>query len=688
MMHSRPVLLTSRRGPFVALVVLLLLATSVAAREPLPDEIRHGALLLDGAAAAPPVEAPLVDTAVSMTVTGLIARVRVAQTFTHAGSGWVNGVYVFPLPERAAVDHLQMTVGERRIEGRIEPRAAARRTYEQARESGRKASLVEQQRPNLFTTRVANIGSGEQVVVSIEYQQTVQVDADGFALRFPLASGIRCIPGTRPVGGFDGGGWARNTDAVPDASAITPPVTPVGVGHDNPVTIDVVLDAGLELAVIESPYHAIAHSERAPGIYDVSLAAGAVPADRDFELRWRPRPAAMPRAALFTEHGPDAGYGLVMLYPPEAPRAREQALPREVVYVIDTSGSMLGTSIAQARAALAYAIDRLRPGDTFNLLEFNSRVRRFQPQAVPADPANLARARRWVDGLQADGGTEMAAAIEAVLDGREHGERVRQVVFLTDGSVGNEAALLAAIERRRGATRFFTVGIGSAPNSYFMREAASVGHGSFTYIGSAGEVAERMRALVDKLEFPVLADLRLDGLPAGVEVWPRALPDLYVGEPLMLALRFTTRPQSLDLSGRLAGRSWATRVPLRGGATARGLGVAWAREKIAGLEQERVRGRDAADIESEVTALALTHHLVTAYTSLVAVDVTPTRPRTVAAHDAAVPGKVPAGWTMRIPGGLPQTATPLAVRLLGALAALCAALVCAWRSRRHAEAGR
>ena len=211
MMHPRPDLIACHRGPLASLLLLALLATAAAAREPLPDEIRHGALLLATADAGPPVEAPLVDTAVSMTVTGLIARVRVAQTFTHTGSTWVNGVYVFPLPERAAVDHLRMTVGERRIEGRIEARATARRTYEQARDSGRKASLVEQQRPNLFTTRVANIGPGEQVVVTIEYQQTVQVDGDGFALRFPLASGIRYIPGTRPVGGFDGGGCGHPT---------------------------------------------------------------------------------------------------------------------------------------------------------------------------------------------------------------------------------------------------------------------------------------------------------------------------------------------------------------------------------------------------------------------------------------------------------------------------------------------
>ncbi|MEQ8492964.1 MAG: marine proteobacterial sortase target protein, partial [Gammaproteobacteria bacterium] len=567
------------------------------------DDPGYGALLLRAADGRALEAAPLVDTTVSMTVTGLIARARVTQTFTHVGDDWVNGIYAFPLPERAAVDRLVMTIGERRVEGRIAPREQARASYERAREQGHKASLVEQQRPNLFTTSVANIGPGEEVMVTIEYQQTVSVDGDWFSLRFPLTIGIRYIPGIPVIEGFGGGGWARDTDQVPDASRITPPVTAPGQGHDNPVSIDVTLESGLELAAIESPWHAITSAPRGGGVYDVTLAAGPVPADRDFELRWRPRPAAMPRAAFFTEDAADAGYGLLMLYPPEAARARELALPREVVYVIDTSGSMLGDSIAQARAALLYAIDRLRAGDTFNLVEFNSRVSRFRPQATAVSDANRAAAREWVRGLGADGGTEMAAALDAVLDGREHAERLRQVVFLTDGSVGNEAALLAAIERRLGGSRLFTVGIGSAPNSYFMRAAAQAGRGSFTYIGAVAEVGERMRALIDKLEFPVLANLRLVDAPAGVEAWPQPIGDLYAGEPLMLSMRFAERPAALDIAGDLAGRPWSTRVPLSGGGEARGLAVAWAREKIAGLEQGRVRGVPAATVEAEVTAL-------------------------------------------------------------------------------------
>ncbi|MEQ8662880.1 MAG: VIT domain-containing protein, partial [Gammaproteobacteria bacterium] len=264
-----PIVLRAWRARLLS--ALLVAATPALADPPVAAlaDLARGALLVGSPAAGAPHEAPLVDTAVSMAVSGLIARVRVTHTFMHTGADWVNGIYAFPLPERAAVDQLAMTVGERRIEGRIEPRAAARARYERAREQGHKASLVEQQRANLFTTSVANIGPGERVEVTIEYQQTVAVDSTGFSLRFPLTSGVRYIPGRPIVDGFDGGGWARNTDQVPDASQVTPPVTPAGVGHDNPVSIEVILDAGLELATIESPWHAITSAPRGDGAYTV-----------------------------------------------------------------------------------------------------------------------------------------------------------------------------------------------------------------------------------------------------------------------------------------------------------------------------------------------------------------------------------------------------------------------------------
>ncbi len=680
-MVSIPALLR-RPGLLVLATLALLAGPAAAAPEAVSiNEVERGSLLLrsdDGSL----VPAPLVDTAVEMSISGVVARVSVRQSFTQASHDWVNGIYAFPLPELAAVDRLQMQVGERTIEGHIEERDAARRTFEQARDAGRKASLVEQQRPNLFTTSVANIGPGETVVVEIEYQQTLDYENGEFSLRFPLTVGVRYIPGSAPVAGFDGGGWSFNTDQVPDASHVTPPVTAAGVGHDNPVSIAITLDAGMPLSAIESPWHAIVTREIAPGRHRIELGAGTVPADRDFELRFRPAPGHAPRAAFFEQSVDGERYGLMMLMPPEIAWAREHATAREVVYVIDTSGSMHGTSIGQARAALEYALTRLAASDTFNIIEFNSTVGRFSPQALPATPDNLARAKRWLAGLVADGGTEMAAALHAALDGGGQRERVRQVVFLTDGSVGNEQALLGIIDHRLGSSRLFTVGIGAAPNSYFMREAAQVGRGSFTYVGDLGEVQVRMRALIDKLEFPVLTDVSISAADGELESWPAPLKDLHVHEPIVASLRLDGVSE-LTVSGRFDGQPWTTRVPVTGGGSARGLDVVWARQKIASLERSLARGADRDAVREAITALGLAHHLVTAHTSLVAVDVTPTRPAAEGAQDALVPSKMPSGWAMQAPGlRVPQTATPFAARLLLALGLMLAGLVLRWHGAR------
>lgn len=664
-MKRLPTRLPSPRSLILVTLVLLVPWCGVSAEvgRITPNEVERGSLLLhddDGRYR----DAPLVDTDVSMVINGMIARVTVRQTFGYRGRDWVNGIYVFPLPETAAVDRLRMHVGERVIEGQIQARETARKIFDAARKAGKKASLVEQQRANLFTTSVANIGPGETVTVEIAYQQTVAFERGEFSLRFPLTTGIRYIPGEQRVNGFDGGGWSFNTSEVPDASSITPPVTAAGEGHDNPVTIAIDIDAGMPLDAITSSYHRISTRETGTHRYAVSLAQGPVPADRDFELRYRPPPAHAPRAALFRQaaadsDGAESDYGLLMLMPPEASLVRDTASPREVIYVIDTSGSMSGTSITQARAALLYGLERLRPQDSFNVIQFNSSAWALHPQAMPANAANLARARAWVNGLHADGGTEMRKALALALDGREQHERLRQVIFLTDGSVGNEAALFRVIDQRLGASRLFTVGIGAAPNSLFMREAATHGRGSFTYIGDVAEVQEKMRALFEKLEFPVLADIRVTSSDGEVSVWPDPVRDLYVHEPLVVSLRLR-HASELTISGRLGNRPWSTTVPLTGGAEARGLDVAWARERIASLERSLARGAAADDVRAAITALGLRHHIVTRHTSLVAVDVTPSRPAETDSRDAQVAAKKPAGWQMSAPAArLPQTATPM-----------------------------
>jgi Ca-activated chloride channel family protein len=634
------------------------------------------------------VPAPLLATDVAIEVSGIVARTRVTQRFVNPGGDWREGVYVFPLPESAAVDHLDMRIGERRIEGRIRERAEARRQYEQAKREGTKAALVEQERPNLFTTSVAPIGPGEEIVVAIEYQQVLRYEQGAFGLRFPLAVTPRYIPGTATAAKDDGGtGWAPPTDAVPDADRITPPVVHPALGRINPVTITATIDAGFPLARLTSAYHAIDIDESAGHRYRIALRDGPVPADRDFTLEWMPEVGAAPGAALFVQPGGERRYALVMVVPnaavADAPRA-----PREVTFVIDTSGSMAGTSIAQAKSALRLALDRLAPGDRFNAIEFNSRTRKLFDAPLPVEASTLRAARAFVDGLKANGGTEMRDALEAALARDAAPQFVRQVVFLTDGAVGNEDELFRVIRERLGDRRLFTVGIGSAPNSHFMTKAAQFGRGTFTYIGDVREVQEKMGALFRKLESPVLTDVAIRW-PGRAESWPDVVPDLYAGEPIVVVAALDDADGEIVVTGRLAGSPWRTTLPLGGNASASGIAALWARAKIDALADGAIGGASPDDVRSAVVALALEHHLVSRYTSLVAVDVTPTAPPGGDVAKTAVPGNLPQGQVHEaIFGGLPQTATNATLSMVVGALALAVALFAWGSSGRRIPAAR
>lgn len=632
---------------------LLLLAPAQAAPPPelgermAPHELGSGGLLFrtdDGHRLA-----PTLSTDVEITVTGMIARTRVTQRFVNPTPDWVEGVYVFPLPEDSAVDALEMRVGDRVIKGRVEERARAKATYEKARSEGRKASLVEQERPNLFTTSIANLGPDERVEVILTYQEEIDYDAGRFGLRFPMVVGPRFVPGTREVAGFAGTGWGTNTDEVPDAKRITPPVAPPDAHVRNPVTLAVRLDAGFALVDIESSSHPIRVRAQADDTYHVRLEAETVPANADFVLSWRPTVGDAPGAALFREVWQGEHYALLMVLPPE-PGAEPDAtsLPprvsRETIIVIDTSGSMGGESIVQARRAVDHALGTLRAQDAFNVIRFDSTVRPLFPSARPASNEALAEARRFVDGLDANGGTNMLPAIEAALRPGQESRAVRQVIFVTDGAVGNESALFAAIEQNLDRSRLYTVGIGSAPNAHFMSKAAEFGRGTFTYIGRPDEVAEKMSALFAKLKRPVLHDLALDWNLEGVETWPARIPDIYAGEPVIIAARLPNPTASVVLRGRRGPEAVRMALALEGGSNHPGVARLWARRKVAALMDSLHEGGDLDRVSAEVAGLGVRHQLVTRWSSLVAVDVTPTAPVGVEPDTRAVPSLLPRGW--------------------------------------------
>jgi Ca-activated chloride channel family protein len=618
----------------------------------------HGGMLkLSATGDAPAIAAPMVATDVRIEVAGIVARTTLTQRFVNPTAAWREGVYLFPLPEKAAVDHLRVETNGRVIEGQVKEREIAKKAYDEAKRSGRQAGLVEQERPNLFTTSVAQLPPDAEVVVTIEYQETLRYDAGTFRLRVPFAITPRYFP-PQHLAALTG---------LDDAERVGAPFH-LDDGR-APVTIDVDLDAGFPLESVESTTHAIA-VERDGRRARIAFADGSVPADRDLEIAWKPVVGAEPGAAVFTESRNGRTHALVMVMPPSV-ASPAPPLPREATFVVDTSGSMSGVSIVQAKEATQFALSRLRPGDRFNVIEFNSRARALFPAPMPVDATTIAAAQAFVGALRADGGTEMKSALLAALSPDAVPGYARQVFFLTDGAVGNEHELLKLVRERLGDRRLYTVAIGPAPNAWFIRKAAAFGRGTATFIGDVRDVRERMTALFGKLERPALTDLALTW-PVGAEVYPSKLPDLYDGEPIVVSASFAGAPQTLSIVGRRGKGAWGTLLPTGAGEPASGVGVLWARERIASLSDAIVEGTPEEEVRPLIVATALEHHLVSKYTSLVAVDVTP-----IAAGDperTVIPGLLPAGLEASgFVGSLPQTATPaplllLVGSILGALA--------------------
>jgi Ca-activated chloride channel homolog len=621
-----------------------------------------------------------------LTITGMVATAELTQSFQNTSSEWQEGIYVFPLPEKAAVSYMEMQIGDRRIVSKIKEKQEAKRIYTQAKKQGKKAALVEQERPNLFTQSVANIAPGETISVTLRYQHAVTYDQGKFSVRIPMTLTPRYIPGNALLNddieitntGSHGWGWSVATDQVKDAHRITPfmqsssQVLSTRNSEEqtstkplNPMTLSVSLNAGLPLAAIDSPYHDIVIN-KANGKHQVTTRTSNIPMDRDFELRWQPVAEQAPSAAVFMEttetiktkdaqtESPKTSddYALLMLLPPQQ-ESLTGTLPRQAIFIIDTSGSMQGSSIVQAKQSLQLALTRLGPQDQFNIIEFNSNYTQLFSQPQTADTQNIQRAQQFVNRLQANGGTEMAPALQAALTSPEQEGFLKQVVFITDGSVGNETALFALIDQHLNNARLFTVGIGSAPNSFFMRKSAEFGRGTFTYIGKTQEVAERMDSLFRKLESPVLSNLSIEW-PDSVqaESWPKQLPDLYLGEPLLVHSRFdkglSKGDHSVIVRGKIAGQDWQrslklTKVSSKEANAPKGIAKLWGREKISALLDEKVRGRDASEVRNHVLAVALQHQLMSPYTSLVAVEEKISRPVSEALKQSGIPNLVAKG---------------------------------------------
>ena len=650
---------TQRQG-FLAVVTIVITSFVFFAKAAFAlvgmNEVQSGDLLLKTSDPGKYVEAPKVATDYTTTVTGPVARTVVTQQFYNPSDTFVEGVYVFPLPDQSAVDTLKIVSGTRVIVGEVKEKLEAKRVYEQAKADGHAAALVEQLRPNMFTNSVANIGPHEKVLVQIEYQETLAQSAGTYHLRLPLVVAPRYQP--QPIiqsVDFNDKGLAENSaTTVPQPPVLNPAVD----GVSNPVSITIDLNAGFALGEVQSSFHKVDIQEKGDQARVISL-TGPVPADRDFELTWNAKGAA-PQAGLFKETRNGHDYLLGFVTPPNADGMGKE-LPRDITFVIDNSGSMGGTSMPQAKESLLYGLAQLKPDDLFNVIRFDDTMTNVFGNTVPASEGNLKKAQQFVGNLEANGGTEMVPPMQAALIDRTPTDKthLRQIVFITDGEISNEQQLFETIAKGRGRTRLFMVGIGSAPNTYLMTRASELGRGTYTQIGEPQQLNARMTDLFSKIGHPVITDLKAT-LSGGAKITPENLPDLYRGEPVMFYADAATLSGAVKITGKIGEQPWEVSLPVNKAAAGAGISKLWARRKIAEFEVAATLGQmQPADMDKAILAVALEHQLVSSQTSLIAVDNAPKRPAGYHLTRADVPLNLPSGWVWEnVFGERPQQDAP------------------------------
>lgn len=608
-------------------------------------------------------EAITLSTDVEISVSGLTARVKVKQKFENNHDQWMEGQYLFPLPDKAAVDHLAMKIGDRVIIGEIKEKQQAKKIYEKAKLTGKKASLVEQNRPNIFTNSVANIAPYETIEVTIEYQQDVIYDRkEGFSIRYPMTITPRYSPFNPTVVLTESFSSANNIKSAHSDFFSNNNILSVLSSTDvdsplqqNTAFVSVSLDSGVTLQKIESPSHTIINNQLSERKYAINLKHQTVPADRDFILKWKPIASVEPRASIFSERKAGENYLSLMLMPPSISKEPTNKISREIIFIIDTSGSMGGESMRQAKKALSYGLSTLSPDDYFNIIQFNSSSEKLFKASRSVNASNLQTGNNYVKSLSANGGTEMFSAIEMALDmPSEDIEKLaatplRQIVFLTDGAVSNEAQLFQLIDNRLDDSRLYTVGIGSAPNEFFMKKAARFGRGTFTFIADIQQSREKIQSLFDKISAPQLTHISIVWPPhTEVESWPQKIPDLYDGQPLWIKAKINRRAGDINISGRLGSTFWQGNMSLdkavsRVNKQRSGIAGLWAREKIASIINSAYHGQVNDEQKRQIIDTAIEHHLVSRFTSLVAVDKTPSR-LAEQLHQQKIKNAIPKGF--------------------------------------------
>jgi Ca-activated chloride channel family protein len=587
------------------------------------------------------VALPIKSTDVYAKVVANAAGVDVEQSYHNPNSDKIEALYVFPLPDNAAVSDFVMTVGKRRIRGIIRERDQAIKLYDEAREAGYVASLLTQERPNIFTHQIANIDPGKDIDIKLSYYNMLPYRDGAYSFVFPTVVGPRHNPPQymHGVGAVARGDEGKSGQPV-EVSYLAPNET-----TDHRISITVDIDAGVQIDAIDSNTHAISSVYLSDTQRRVTLAKGEVVPNRDYALSYSVKADERSAAALVHQQGGDDYFTLV-LHPPESV-ANSDRSPVELTLVVDTSGSMEGDSLDIAKRAARRMLEALGDGDSFRIVQLAAKSKNLSAAPMVATAENKARGLEYIDGMYSSGGSALSDGITYALGSSSDDERMRVVAVLTDGYIGDEDALLEVVHDRRGDARVFGIGVGTAVNRFLLESISSMGGGAVAYLGHDADAADEVvDSVTQRITYPAMTDIALDfGDIEATEIYPATIPDLYVGRPVVITGRLDGKLAGvIKVRGKVGGVSVTDTIELDADATTAHPAVAkiWARAKIAELSRRAVYAPNADKIADEILEVAAKHGIASDRTGFVAVD-SATRTDDTQAMQVKIPGAVPAG---------------------------------------------
>ena len=562
---------------------------------------------------------PLKHTDVNATIQGNVARVNVTQTFENPFDHPLEAIYVFPLPDEAAVDDMEIRVGDRIISGDIKKREDAQAIYEQAIQEGRTAGLLEQERANIFTQSLANIRPGEQIDVTIRYTESLTFEGNNYEFVFPMVVGPRYSPGTPTTEDGD-------TDQVPDASRITPPVLRPGTRSGHDIAVAVTIDAGVPIQTIESPSHKL---QMTPGTDDSNVQVNLAPNDtipnKDLILRYQIS-GEDTQTTVLTDTTDQGGHFALYLVP-AVEYDSDEIVPKDVVFLMDTSGSQSGDPIVKSQELMRRMVNGLNPDDTFSIIDFANTTTRLSNNPLENTASNRSRAIAYINDLSANGGTELLNGMRAVLNfPAAQRDRLRSIVLLTDGYIGNEADVIAEVQAELApGNRLYSFGVGSGVNRFLIDRLAEVGRGTSQVIRHdepSGPVAEQF---FQQINNPVLTNIEVEWIGDGMapEIYPGAAPDLFTQQPLVIFGRKTDGISgAVKITGTMAGgKQYEKTIPVNfsPGEGAGAIAQLWGRSRIKDLMNQMYRGETVSGVDG-ITETSLAYRLLSQYTAFVAVS--------------------------------------------------------------------